>query len=286
MKINTRTLVLAMALGTTAVANAQFRFFFAYGDAQTVGFAQNAFLGGQDPTAAIGKEIPSGTNFKVPKAADTVNTFTVQLWVEKIGGNADTLYAGASNMVAFDTATAGNAGAVPIANFVDKKIVPSNATANSNVSNRASFGAFDNTGADLSESAVLGANSQFRGSWSSSTTATMRPVGIGIQSTFLDSNGSPAFFKLGVGSKTRLMNLTLRSALNPNEIYGDNGTEAGLQYFVGGTATQAAGAMSYIGSQIAGNTGTRLTLQAVPEPTTALAIAAGLAAMVLRRRSK
>lgn len=286
MKINTRTLVLAMALGTTAVANAQFRFFFAYGDAQTVGFARNAFLGGQDPTSAIGKEIPAGTNFLVPKAADTVNTFTVQLWVEKIGGGADDLYFGASNMVAYDRMSSGNAGALNPASFLDQQIQASAAAAASNVSSRASFAAFDNAGNDLGDTGTLGNSAQFRGTYAAGA-ASVRPVGIGVQSNFLAAgSGDPAAFKLAVGSKTRLMNLTLKSNMAPKSIYGDGGSEVGLSYFTNNTSTQAAGAMSYISAQNAGNTGARLVLQAVPEPTTALAIAAGLAAMVLRRRSK
>lgn len=292
MKLNTRTLALVTALGIAGAASAQFRFFLAYGDTKLAYLNSHNYAGISNPAAALGSEIPAGALLKVPKATDN-ETFTLDLMVEKMGGGADDLYAGISTLVSFDRATAGNTGDIAQANMLDKKIQlggtasASNGTLlNNSISNKASFGLFDNTGADLGESGTIGLPSrQLRGEYRAGA-ASLRGAGAGLQMTVADSNGTGSFFKLAVGSKTRILSLKFKSTLGAFEQYGTSTGGNGITFFTESSTAQQAGAMSYIHAQNAQNSGVHLNVQAVPEPGTMAAIFAGLTALGLRRRSK
>lgn len=293
MKLNTRTIALATVLGVAGVANAQFRYFFAYGDADFATLQTKNYAGVSNPAAAVGVEIPTNAPVKVWKAGDG-KTFKVSVYAERISGNADDVYAGGSVQALYDTAPVANSTTVLTSEstLVQKKIGFGGTTLNGSFGGwgtRGVFGsdgsAIDDDGDGNQDTAAFSALSRgIRGEFTGNTTSPRR-VGL---STQFQMNPSGKFFKVAVGEKIKIVDLTFKSNLAAWEVYGDDGAETGLNLFVfSGTGTANGGSSTFIGgANVANAAGSRLTLQAVPEPGTVTAILAGLAAVALRRRSK
>jgi hypothetical protein len=281
MNLIAKSLAFVAAATLTSVSHADtYRYFFGYGDANL------AALNG----AAVGDAVPNNRNLIVPTSASPVTSYTLQVWVEKLTGSSNTLQSGTSTHISFDRGVAANIGQVSASTFQHKKVKPFGANANAAVSNRASFAAYTNTGAALGMNGTLGNNSQYRGEYQAGQAATLRMTGYGIQSMFLAADGQPAHFKLSLGSKYRLMDVSFVSGLVGGEVYGDNGDETGIVATTSDASSSetSAGARSYVasvGTSYNGNTGQRLIVQGVPEPGSLLALAAGLL-VVLRSKRK
>lgn len=284
MKLNTRTLAIAAALGIVAGANAEFRFFFAYGDQGSVDKATRNYNGSiSDPTAALGKEIPSNVAFRVPKAGDGYS-FKVQVWAEYVGSAAQSAgIAGYAGFVTYDKAN-GNANTT-LANdstLIDRKLtladnttVKNNITmSNAVVSNNTGSASSVGTDAELKYGFLGGVTRKTQGGGTAP-----RRVGVAVSAQALDTTGSAnpgASHGFAAGEKIHLFDITMVSNLTAFETY------TGLGVFTGtGTYTAPNARMG----TTAGNTGVDLMVQAVPEPATMAAIAAGLAAFARRRKA-
>lgn len=286
MKLNTRTIALAAVLGVAGVANAQFRFFLAYGDADLATLQKKNYAGISNPAAAVGSEIPTNVPLKVWKAGDN-KTFKVSVMVVRTGGNADALYSGGSVLATYDRVAATNSTST-FANestFLDKKLAFGGTTIASSVSAFGSFATYNNDGTDVDDdgdgsadnNAISALSRVLRGQFTGNTSS---PRNVGLSTQF-QMNPTGKNFKVGA-TAVKLFDLTFKSNLAAFEQYN------GLALFVhSGAGTPNGGSSTFIGgANDVNSVGTRLNVQAVPEPGTAAAILAGLAALGLRRRSK
>lgn len=288
MKLNTRTIALAAVIGVAGVANAQFRFFLAYGDADLATLQKKNYGGISNPSAAVGLEIPTNAPLKVWKAGDN-KTFRVSLMVVRTGGSADTLYAGGSALVAYDrVATTNSTGTFANeSTFLDKKLAFGLATIGASIPT-AGFGrsaAFNNDGTIFDDDGdgvadnnqLSGIVKELRGQFTGNTSS---PRGVGLSTQF-KQNPEGTNFKVGA-TPQKLMDFVFKSNLAAFEQY------TGLNVYVYGSAGAPNGGSSNFigGANDPASTGQMYTVQAVPEPGTAAAIVAGLAVLGLRRRSK
>ncbi|MBL8049114.1 MAG: PEP-CTERM sorting domain-containing protein [Chthonomonas sp.] len=285
MKLNTRTIALAAVIGVAGVANAQFRFFLAYGDADLATLQKKNYGGISNPAAAVGVEIPTNAPLKVWKAGDG-KTFKVSVMVVRTGGNADALYSGGSVLAMYDRAPVANSTST-LANestFLDKKLAFGGTTIASSVTGFGSFATYNGDGTDVDDdgdgaadtNAISALSRVLRGQFTGNT-STPRGVGLSVQ---YQMNPTGKNYKVG-STAVKLFDLTFKSNLAAFEQYN------GLSLFVAGAGAPNGGSSTFIGgANDANSVGTSLTVQAVPEPGTAAAIVAGLAALGLRRRSK
>jgi len=194
-------------------------------------------------------------------------------------------------MLSFDRANAQNTGDLTNGNMLDHKIGVGGSGATlsdqiiASISEKASFSTFSNAGVANGSTMIGFMGAALRGEYRAGSAASIRGAGFGGQST-LTTNGVGSFFKLAVGSRTKLFTFELTSYLSASEYYGENNGRTGINFFVNGTSAQQAGAMTYIHSQNGQSTGVHLNVQGVPEPGSMSAILAGLAAFGLRRRSR
>lgn len=283
MKFNTRTLAIVAALGMVAGTNAEFRFFFAYGDQGSVDKATSNYNGSiSDPTAALGKEIPSNVAFRVPKAGDGYS-FKVQVWAEYVGSAAQSAgIAGYAGFVTYDKAN-GNANTT-LANdstLIDRKLTLADNTTLRNNITMSNVVLSNNAGDDsvaeepqLKYGMVGAAKRMTQGGGTEP-----RRVGVAFVTHPLDTNGWTilgAAHSFAPGEKLHLFDITMVSNLTASETY------RGLGVFTGtGPPTSPNARMG----RTFGNTGVDLQVQAVPEPATMAAIAAGLAAFARRRKA-
>ncbi len=269
MKLNTRTLAFAVALGSFAVANAQanVEFYLGYGNAA---FAQ---LNG----AAVGAKLNS--NVLVPAPG---GTFTVSLFARQTASSQGK-YAGGAVFLGFGQAvgTAGNYANQAAA----EAAAPAPISFASDFSNRAS-GVDGLTNADDAASVnyeKIGSTSFSREFGAGST---LRSVGLTEAFGF----GTGLNVKIASGSAVRLLDLVITNKTlggAGGASWGDASGENGLTI---NSIANATSRSTYFGTnpRTAGNPGAsvKYTLTAVPEPGTMLAVAAGLAAFARRRRSK
>lgn len=288
MKLNTRTIALAAVIGVAGVANAQFRFFLAYGDADLATLQTKNYGGISNAGAVLGSEIPTNAPLKVWKAGDN-KTFRVRVMVQRTGGNADALFAGGSVLATYDrvNATSSTGTFANESTFLDKKLAFGLASIGASIPT-ASYGdfetfqnnggAFDDDGdgnADINRLTALA--KELRGQFTGNTSS---PRAVGLSTQF-QMNPTGMNFKVG-SSPVKLMDMVFKSNLAAFETFN------GLALYVyGGAGAPNGGSSTFLGgANDAASAGASYTVQAVPEPGTAAAIVAGLAVLGLRRRSK
>ncbi|MCE9557816.1 MAG: hypothetical protein K8R88_02585 [Armatimonadetes bacterium] len=274
--------VLLGIVAASGIAQAQnCRFYFGYGDAVT------ATLNGH----AVGDEISTARNLKVLAGGH----FNVQVWVEKLNGGPDDITASGGTHIAYDRAVAPNIGEISPAALMHRKLSFGGTNLRTSVTNRVSFANWNNQGQPLDtdsngfqDVSTLGMPSaQLRGEYIVGSGSTERRVGFGAQYTLTNPAGVGAWFKLGsVGNKVRLLDFEMTNALGVGEIYGDDGLEAGLVLTPKSTATFQAGAHSYFAPNDWPSTtlGSRLIVQAVPEPSGVLALLPGALLLLPRKK--
>lgn len=249
-------------MGVAAANAADVRFFLAYGDA---GFASAN-------GAAMGDEL------KACSAIGGMGTsVTVQVWVQST--SAQTVnYAGGCMFVGFDTASTNNSTtgytdrtAAETAGIDDKLGLD---TAYS------SLGSFHGTVAD--GTVGLQGTQRFRGAARSGSAATVRSIGLNQAIQFGTGNS----MILAAGDKVRLADMIVRNrGIAQGDCYGDVAAENGLTL---NSFSPASSGSNFMGSAAAGNPNAdvKYSLAVVPEPTTVIAIGAGLVALAARRRKK
>jgi hypothetical protein len=272
MKMNTRTLAFALALGVAGAANAQnISFVLGYGDNTT------AALNG----SSVGSAIAPGTTIKVG-AIGTTSTF--QIWVVS---SSDVLSSGGNLFLAFDQATINHStlyanNAAARAAGVKKAIGLGDVYSNL----ATGLAAFNNDGTDAGTTdigpAVAGSAgaARFKGVTlaTANTTSSLRNIGL----NFGFATGPGINFKTG-SAGVRLADITVQNlGIAAGDVYGDGAGETGLILDKQVTTNPANGATFLKG--FTGNTASSYDLQAVPEPGTILAISAGLAALARRRK--
>ena len=281
MKFNTRTLAIVAALGMVAGTNAEFRFFFAYGDQGSVDKATSNYNGSiSDPTAALGNEIPSNVVFRVPRYG---GGFKVQVWAEYVGAAAwSTRIPGYSAFVTYDRANwAANQILANDSRLIDRKLTLADNTTLRNNITMSNVVLSNNAGDDsvaeepqLKYGMVGAAKRMTQGGGTEP-----RRVGVAFVTQPLDTNGWTilgAAHSFAPGEKLHLFDITMVSNLTASETY------RGLGVFTGtGPPTSPNARMG----RTFGNTGVDLQVQGVPEPATMAAIAAGLAAFARRRKA-
>lgn len=268
MKMNTRTLAFALALGVAGAANAQqLSFVLGYGDATT------AALNG----SSVGSAIAPGTKVKIGGIG---STSTFQVWVVS---SAAANFTGGNMFVGFDMATASsttgyaNNAAAQTAGQ-SKKIRLSDAYSNF----ATGVAGVDGTNADAPvdlQQAVGGAAgaATFRASRGASG-STLRSIGLNFGFGF----GTGFKVKMSGGQGLRLADFVVtNAAIAAGDTFGDDAGENGLS--LNRDAASGVNGLNYM----AGNytaAPVSYDLQAVPEPGTILAISAGLAALARRRK--
>lgn len=268
MKLNTRTIAMAAVLGAVVAANAaDVRFFLAYGDA---GFA--AANG-----AAMGDEL------KATSIVGAVgSTFTVSVMVQSTA-TADALYSGGCMFVGFDTATTNNS----TTGYADRATAEAAGTSkmlrlDTAYSSYGSGAGVDSGGADTTVTTASQGAAKFRGVAKGGSSASLRSIGLNQAIQW----GTGNKLKLAAGSKFRLADMVVTNMGINNGTYGDGGDENGLTLNSSSPATSGS---NFMGNTAAGNPNADVKYaltNAVPEPGTVIAVAAGLVALAARRRRK
>lgn len=255
--------IIIATIGVTAANAADVRFFLAYGDA---GFA--AANG-----ANMGDEMSS-----VSKIGTIGTSVTVQLWVSSIS-TSSVNYSGGCIFVGFDTATTNNS----TAGYADRDAAEL-AGIDDMIGLDTSYNNFGAYHGQVSDGIIRPIGSaKFRGALRSGTVATLRSIG-------LNQNWAPSIgdrVVLEVGEKLRLADIVVRNrGILQGQVFGDSSSENGLT--INSYRPASAGA-TFMGSITdPGNPGVdvKYQLAVVPEPTTIIAIGAGLVALAARRRKK
>ena len=277
------------------------RYFFAYADAQTVDLARQT---GNDPLAAIGREIPTDRPFIVPAKTLNGGRFKVTFGTEYVSGN-DPYYSFATSLhFSFDRTTT-NDGPInpPLDETSFRKLFPANwADLYSNFGNFRPLQAYNSTGGvyhpvDRNGDGItdfLPTDLRFRRAFTRAveTGAGMvfsKPIGLGSGFGIPEyaAGGFEYSHRLRPGDKLHYFDVEWANDLAAGETYGFAPGETGLDIhtptdtfgIASGSATFSAPdfQMSYIGARYN-------LVAAVPEPATLLALSAGL--LALRRKRK
>jgi len=270
MKLNTRTLAFAVALGAVAAANAaDVRFWLGYGD--------NAFaaLNG----ASVGSELKATS--VVPAVG---STFTVSIFATSTL-TTDAKYGAGALFVGFDTASTNGTG-----NYADaaaaeaaggsKMLSLANAFSNKATGQDGFLGASQDAGTvDYTQTGA----EKFSGV--SGTGTSMRSIG--LWQAFGWGTGNNVALK--AGATLRLADLVVTNkAIGAGMTYGDESGENGLTLNSVANATSRSTFFA-TNPRTGGNPGTDVKYaltNAVPEPGTMIALVSGLAAVAARRRRK
>lgn len=267
MKLNTRTLGIVAALTVVAAANANVKFSFAYGDATT------AALNG----AAVGDQLADGATIKIGQIGSTFK-LQVFLWApdEELKFSAGALFMGV------DHATTGATNYASQAAFeaarTNKKLTFDNKTI---VWNPATLDLVYNDGSAVTGNITAQGASNFSGLFGSGTSDRE----IGLWGAWVLGTGNTRVQAMGSGLLVGTMTLK-NDGLAGGQTYA-NGVQ--LNTVTGKPTSRSNFVTVNSGLDVAlGNPKTTATLsvQAVPEPATMLAIGAGLAALAARKRRK
>ncbi len=288
MKFNTRILALAVASAGTVAANAQnVTYWLAYGDSQLVTLAKSVQFGGgpRDAAADIGKAIPTDRALRIPKIADNLK-FTLQVWVT----------VGSTSLTSTGNATAGGAGFVSIdrgSASNTSSFANDAAFASAALDKKLSFGSgkLKNFATGLPGQDANGATTVNVGYASGSTTLTgafgasgtsVRSIGAGFAMGF----GTGLSFVPVAGESYRLFDVEVQNTGLANfDVYGDASSENGIKLNSFANATSRSNFL-LANPRANGNPGAdkAYSVEAVPEPGSIIAIAAGLVALAGRRR--
>ena len=284
------------------------RWYFAYAEQRMVDYARSM---GYDPSAEIGREIPSNVPILVPHAGMENPVFEVsvgfQIFQLVANSPARHLYIGASFNVAFDRAFT---TASPMDNPPDQFSFQKLAWGTEDVRQAFSYftyPAFDRFGniMDLNDDGVQDRSSLFtqtsaenfgvyrRGveDPNSLNIASLRSIGFACDSGVADIAGYPGviqpYHEVAFMEKRNLMTIKIRSQMEAGEVFGDTEEETGMRVSVDNILRGSAGTwLSFVNSTATGTRGfsQKYQVRAVPEPATLLALGAGM--LALRRRRK
>lgn len=265
-------------LGSRANA-ATFRWFLAYGDQNLVDMARSS---GNDPSATIGREIPSTRNLLVPTSG---GVFNVTLGVTLVSGAANSYTFGPAINVAFDQGLQGvGVEHIEPDAFSFRKLTYGGSTYASSFNPQPPFPAYKSNGqvADGNNDGI-----QDTGHWEVGQPSvraapgagiSVRPIGLSAGLTGFSEFGT-VFRKLPLNSPILFTGMLFKSQLSADEVYGAVGTETGLQPIIGGDVGLNACWM------VSGHTyqTSKYVVQAVPEPGTLAALGMGAVALLRRR---
>ncbi|MBL8049161.1 MAG: PEP-CTERM sorting domain-containing protein [Chthonomonas sp.] len=273
--------LLAIGLAVAATSQANYKFHFAYGDASLASLNNSS----------VGTVITPGSNLRIPTAG---NNFSVQIWAERLTSASPAYEAGGSVMVAYDMAPVANSTTLFSTDnsFMHGKIRAAGATAESSINNPGSFDPVYSVSNGVYTNAGPGSlgflSRRFRGCYTGNS-STPRMSGLSAQFKFESAGGNP-FCRISapVGQRFRLFDVQFKSNLQGGQSYGFAQGEVGLNLFAFGPLTGDinGGSSSWMGGDPVGTEiGSRLNLLAVPEPSSALAVAVGALALFRRKRA-
>lgn len=265
-------------MSLVGAAQAHWRFTMAYGDANL------ASING----SSVGTEMAAGSTLMVPQSG---NNFTVQVWAEKMSSPSGTdVYAGGSVHIAYDKAPLSNSTTRPETDsaFLHKKLVASTTSASGSMFNYATgLNHYNSAGVLQGQTGYLSPLSRvFRGVFTGDTSS---PRKSGLSTQFAIS--AFGFIHPNIGDRIHLFDFRLTSQLAAGQTYGFGADEVGLELFCyGGTGSPNGGSTCWMAANsFSGPThdeiGMRVNLQAVPEPGSLLALAAGCAVLLRRKRN-
>ena len=277
------------------------RWYFAYAEQRMVDYARSM---GYDPSAEIGREIPSNVPILVPHAGMENPVFEVSVGFQIFQLNqyspARHLYGGASFNVAFDRAFT---TASPMDNPPDQFSFQKLAWGTDDVRQAFSYftyPAFDRFGEPLDANhdgvqdnfnlATLSSGENFRvfrrgvEDPNSLNIASLRSIGFACDSA-VNSTVITGFHEVAFMEKRNIMTIKIRSQMEAGEVFGDTEEETGMRVSVDPYHRGSAGSVLWF-ANLTGSLGfsQKYQVRAVPEPATLLALSAGL--LALRRKRK
>jgi hypothetical protein len=284
-------MILAATCGHTQTT---IRFWFAYG---SEGFASFARANG-DPLAAVGKEIPPGP-LRVPHAGVGGGTFKVQLWREVTGATFEHRYSSGGRInIAFDRTFCGDSNTdPPLISESFRKVQPKYLnslreciTNGSLVDAWIGDEAMDVNNDGIQDTAQIRPfQSQgvfLQGIYGSGE--SLRPVGLAAYAGayIVDPPGfedNRSGMRLYRGVPQRMFDIEWQSNLALDETYGFGEGETGLWIWTTNPSTGLANNTAIWDDAV--HIGARYNLiGAVPEPSSVMALGAGL--LLIRRRQR
>ncbi len=264
MKLNTRIFAIALASASVVAANAQYSFYLGYGNAAF------AALNG----AAVGDALKPGVNL-IPQIG---GSFTVSLFAKNNGAafNAQ----GGAIFVGFDSAstngTANYATTAAAGTAAVSKKLFADSISNLGTGYNGLIGSANDPGTvdfQLQQAARYAGN--FGSGTSLRSLGLWAPVQFGTANKLVFSNGQTVRV-----ADYNLSNIGLANG----DIFGDASNENGLSV---NHVTNATSRATFLDPRASNpSSSVKYQVQAVPEPGTMIAVAAGLAAFARRRRSK
>ncbi|MBL8049163.1 MAG: PEP-CTERM sorting domain-containing protein [Chthonomonas sp.] len=275
MKIKLAGITLALAVAATSQAN--YKFHFAYGDASLASLNNSS----------VGTVITPGSNLRIPTAG---NNFSVQIWAERLTSTGQDYQPGGTVMVAYDMAPVANSTTSwdSYSSFAHRRIAAAGATASASINNAGTFtDVYDNSFTPQGPGSLGFLSRKFRGAHTGNSSSP-RMFGLSAQFKFEAASGNPiCYIAPTVGQRFRLFDMQFISNLLDGQSYGFAQGEVGLNLFAFGPVTGEinGGSSSWMGKAPTGTEiGSRLNLLAVPEPSSALAVAVGALALLRRNR--
>ena len=274
---------------------AEERYFFAYADAQTVDLARRT---GNDPLAAIGREIPTDRPFMVPAKTLNGGRFKVRFCSEWLSDPGN-LRGNSSFHFSFDRTTT-NDGPInpPLDETSFRKLFPANQqNLVANFSNFGSVPAWLNTGPvdenhdgvqDIITMALTQNKAFTRAVETGGGLIFSKPIGLGggLRVPIAGDNLFSYGYRVGVHQPIGFCDVEWANDLAEGETYGFAPGETGLDIHTSDPHAPGDGVSTWTAPSFGiTSIGARYNLvAAVPEPATLLALSAGM--LALRRRRK
>ena len=291
---------MALAGWSVAEAAGTMRYFFAYADAQTVDLARRT---GNDPLAAIGREIPTDRPLMVPAKTLNGGRFKVTFGCELVALPTPYYTIASSLHMSFDRTTT-NDGPInpPLDETSFRKLFPANwDSLYSNYSNFRRLQAYqpnmgiyypiDRNGDGIADD--LPSDLHLRRAYTRAVETGggmvfSKPIGLGGTFIIPDYPGGGAEYshRFLVGDKLHYFDVEWANDLAAGETYGFGPGETGLDIHTSDPHAPGSGVSTWSAPDF-GMTfiGARYNLvAAVPEPATLLALSAGM--LALRRKRK